>query len=332
MSSKTDVADYVRRWTNEGTPLSSLNPAAGRRDDAAGHVVLAGGSGLIGGALAWALTARGTRVTRLVRRTPHTPDERQWDPSAGHLDPALLEGADAVICLNGASVGRLPWTASYRETLIESRLRPTRTIVDALRSLGKGSPALITASAVGYYGSQPGTVLTETSGVGSTFLAHLCAQWEAEARRAASVTRVAHLRTAPVIDRDGVLKPMLALTALGLGGPLGHGTQIWPWISLEDEVRAIMHVLDQQLEGPVNLCGPVSATANEIGRELAARMRRPFWLPAPAFALRLALSQEATESLLLSDADVKPEALTAAGFTFKHPTVAEAVEVALRPR
>ena len=135
---------------------------------------------------------------------------------------------------------------------------------------------LISASAVGYYGSVPGQVLTEASPPGNTFLARLCVAWEAEAALAGPGARVATLRTAPIVHPEGVLKPLILLTRLGLGGPIGRGTQVWPWISLEDEVRGIRHVIDSQIAGPVNLTGPTPASANDLGFALAVRMNRPF--------------------------------------------------------
>lgn len=292
------------------------------------RIVISGASGLIGTALVDALRADGAEVTRLVRRSSMRADEVQWSPGERELDPAVLAGADAVVALGGASVGRLPWTRGYRRTLVESRITTTRTLATAVRSLGAEAPAFVSASAVGYYGSAPGEVLTEGAAAGDTFLARLCVRWEDEARRAGDRARVALLRTAPVVHRRGVLKPLIQLTRFGLAGPLGPGTQMWPWIALDDEVRAIRHVIDAGLDGPVNLTGPVPATADDLGRAVARRMRRPFWMPAPAWALRLALG-DAAESLLLSDADVRPEALLASGFSFTHDTVDEAVDAAL---
>ncbi|QZY51973.1 TIGR01777 family oxidoreductase [Leucobacter tenebrionis] len=295
-----------------------------------GHVVIAGGSGLIGGALTWLLQAEGFRITHLVRRPPAGSHEVEWLTAApAHLDPAVLDGADAVICLNGASIGRLPWTASYRRTLRESRLIPTRTLATALRELGTRAPAFLCASAVGYYGDRPGEALDETSSQGSTFLAELCGAWEREALAAGRHTRVVLLRTAPLLHAEGVLKPMIALARLGLSGPLGRGTQLWPWISLDDEVRAIRHLIGTDIEGPVNLCGPTRASADEIGRALATALHRPYLLPAPAPALRLGLGSDAAESLLLADADVRPAVLERSGFEFEHPTAAQAIAAAL---
>lgn len=296
------------------------------------NIVIAGGSGLIGTALTGALRARGDQVIHLVRRAAAAPDEVSWDPAAGRLDPGSLAGADAVISLGGASVGRLPWTPRYRDELWRSRIDATRTIVLALHSLparGRAVPALLSASASGYYGSEPGKPLTEQSAVGNTFLARLCAAWEAEALRASDVTGVALLRTSPILHPQGVLRPMIRLTRLGLGGPLGNGRQVWPWISLADEVGAILHILDRRITGPVNLAGPGAATNAEIGRELAHALHRPFWLPAPAFALRPALSRDATDSLLLADANVVPTVLTRTGYEFRHPTAREAIRASI---
>ncbi|HWS51687.1 MAG TPA: TIGR01777 family oxidoreductase [Microbacterium sp.] len=292
------------------------------------RIAISGASGLIGRALIASLRGDGIAVTTLVRRPPKNPDEVHWVPGE-HLDPEALAGAEAVIALGGASVGRLPWTRRYQAELIGSRRRSTKTIATAVRALGTDAPAFFSASAVGYYGSAPGRVLTEQSPAGRTFLAELCVAWEDDARRAGDDARVVLLRTAPVIHRQGVLKPLIQLTTFGVAGPIGPGIQIWPWISLDDEVRAIRHVIDAQLEGPVNLTGPTPASANEIGRALAQRMRRPFWLPAPTWAMRLALSRAATDSLLVSDADVRPAVLEKTGFVFTHETAKSAVAAAL---
>lgn len=292
------------------------------------RIIISGASGLIGSALTASLRSDGVDVITLVRRPPRTPAEVLWMPGERELDPEVLGGADAVVALGGASVGRLPWTPGYRRKLVDSRLETTKTLTTALRALRDDAPAFVSASAVGYYGSEPGEALTENSPPGETFLAALCVQWETEALRAQDHTRVALLRTAPLIHRQGVLKPMIQLTRLGLAGPLGPGTQVWPWMSLDDEVRAIRHIIDERIVGSVNLTGPTAATANDIGRALAQRLRRPFWLPAPAWALRLVLG-DAAESLLLPDADVRPTVLEATGFRFTHRTAAEAVASAV---
>jgi uncharacterized protein (TIGR01777 family) len=294
-------------------------------DPDTGRVVVAGASGLIGTALVRSLEEDGIRVTRLVRRTPRDAAEVFWDPTSHRLDPAVLAGASAVVCLNGASIGRFPWSKRYRHELLWSRIQPTQAIAAAVRALGDEAPMFVSSSAVGYYPSAPGVVLTESSPRGETFLADLCGEWEAAALRAGDHARVALLRTAPVLHPDGVLKPLMLLTRWGLSGPIGSGRQVWPWISLDDEVRGIRHVIDRGLTGPINLTGPERATANDLGFALARRMNRPYLLRAPAWAVKLVLGKDATEALLTSDMNVVPNRLTASGFTFTHPTVEDAV-------
>lgn len=293
------------------------------------HVVVSGASGLIGSALVTSLRADGVRVTTLVRRPAQSADEVPWLQDAEPLDPAVLAGADAVVSLSGASVGRFPWTRSYKSTLLWSRLTPTRTLTRALRALGADAPAFVSASAVGYYGSAPGVRQDESSGPGDGFLSRLTVDWEQAAREAGDDTRVTLLRTAPVVHEQGVLKPLLLLTKLGLSGPIGRGTQAWPWISLDDEVGAIRHILAEEITGPVNLTGPTRATANDLGFALARRMNRPYVLRAPEWAVRAALGADATEALLTNDVDLVPGVLTSTGYRFTHPTVEDAVAAAV---
>lgn len=293
------------------------------------RVVVAGASGLIGSALVDALRADGIRVSTLVRRPARSDDEVEWLADASPLDPAVLEGADAVVGLNGASIGRFPWTRRYKNTLLWSRITPTRTLARAIRELGPDAPAFVSSSAVGYYGSAPGRTLTEQSPRGDTFLADMCGEWESAALAAGDHSRVALVRTAPVVHVNGVLKPLILMTRFGVSGPIGRGTQMWPWISLDDEVRSIRHVIDSDISGPVNVTGPTPATANDLGFALAVRMNRPFVLRAPAWAIRLALGTDATEGLLTTDARVLPKALEESGFAFTHSTVEQAVDAAV---
>lgn len=297
------------------------------------RVVVSGGSGLIGTALVRSLRADGVRVVQLVRRPARSADEIEWLTGRGELEPSALAGARAVVNLNGASIGRLPWTRGYQATLRASRLEPTAALAAAIRDLaerGHAAPALISASAVGYYGDRPGERLDESSAAGAGMLAELCIEWERAALAAGPQARVALLRTAPLLHPEGMLKPMIRLARLGLSGPLGGGRQHWPWISLDDEVRAIRHVIENEISGPVNLAGPTPATANRIGRELARALHRPFLLPAPAWALRLGLGRDAADALLLADADVQPDVLLASGFAFRHETPEAAIAAALR--
>jgi hypothetical protein len=296
---------------------------AGRR------VVVAGASGLIGGALVDSLRADGVEVTTLVRRPAESAHEVEWLTGHEPLDPAVLDGAAAVVGLNGASIGRFPWTTSYKSTLLWSRITPTRALARAIRELGTDAPHFVSASAVGYYGTDAGARLTEDAPRGDSFLADLCGEWEAAAFGAGDDAGVAVLRTAPIVHEEGVLKPLLLLTRLGASGPIGPGTQAWPWISLDDEVRAIRHVIDARMEGPVNLSGPTRATANDLGFALAVRMNRPFLVRAPVWAMKLVLGADATEAILTSDAHVVPARLEESGFVFRHATVEEAVAAAV---
>ncbi len=287
--------------------------------------MLAGASGLIGTALAESFRADGFTVTTLVRRETRTKDEVSWLTDAQPLSPDVLAGAAAVIGLNGASVGHFPWTKSYKSTLLWSRITPTRAIASAVRELGDDAPTFINASASGYYGAFPKGIMTESDPQGSSFLADLCGEWEDAARQAGDKARIALMRTAPIVHPKGVLRPLMLLTKLGVSGPLGRGTQVWPWISLDDEIRGIRHILDAEITGPVNFTAPTRTTANDLGFALAQRMNRPYLLRVPEWALRLALGSDATAALLTTDAEVKPTVFEKTGFTFSYPTVEEAV-------
>jgi len=292
------------------------------------RIVIGGASGLIGTALGRALKSDGHDVVRLVRRPTRGPGEAEWDPLAGVLDPSVVSGADAVVNLSGASLGKLPWTAAYRSTILWSRLSATRTLVDAMRRADRAPAAFLSGSAVGFYGDRPGETLTEESSRGTGFLADVVVAWEDAAAAAPIEVRTVLLRNGIVVDLDGVLKPLAPLTRFGLAGPLGSGRQYWPWIGLEDEVRAIIHLATSELSGPVNLCGPKPARADDLMFELARLMNRPYLLRAPKFALRAALG-DAADGLLLSDQLVVPQRLLDDGFVFHTPTVESAVAEAL---
>ena len=294
------------------------------------RIVIGGASGLIGSALSRRLVARGDTVIRLVRREPLGLDEARWAPELGELDPEVLRGADAVVNLSGATLSRLPWTRSYRREILRSRLAATETIVAAIEVLtasGAKLPALISGSATGAYGNRPGEVLTETSKPGTGFLAEVVQAWEAAARRAPAGTRVVLARTGLVIARGGALTPLRLLTQLCLAGPISGGKQHWAWIALEDEVGAILHLIDHDIHGPVNLVGPAPATAGAVVRALAAQLRRPYWLPIPLAGLM----GEAGRELLGADQAVLPEVLTASGYVFAHSSIDSALAAALGP-
>ncbi|WP_285025680.1 TIGR01777 family oxidoreductase [Plantibacter sp. ME-Dv--P-122b] len=292
------------------------------------RIVIGGASGLIGTALGRSLETDGHEVVRLVRRPARGAGEAEWDPLAGVLDPTVVSGADAVVNLSGASLGKLPWTAAYRSTILWSRLSATRTLVDAMNRAEQPPAAFLSGSAVGYYGDRPGETLTEDSSRGAGFLADVVVAWEDSALAAPDAVRTVLLRNGIVVDLAGVLKPLAPLTRFGVAGPLGSGRQFWPWIGLQDEVRAITHLLTSTLSGPVNLCGPQAARADDLMFELARRMNRPYLLRVPTFALK-ALLGDAADGLLLSDQRVEPRRLLDDGFTFSTPTVEQALAEAL---
>jgi uncharacterized protein (TIGR01777 family) len=294
------------------------------------RVVLAGASGLIGTALADSLRARGDEVVQLVRRNP-SPGKVLWDPAARRLDPGVLDGASAVVNLSGASIGRLPWTPRYKREILESRIDATSTLVTALFAAREAPGVFLSASASGFYGSRPRETLTEESPRGTGFLSDVTAEWERTALRATDVTRVAIARSGIVVATDGVLKPLLLLTRAGIAGPLAGGRQLWPWVSLADEIAGLLHILDGDLSGPVNITGPTAATANDLMSHLAERLKRPFLLPVPGFALNLALG-DAARDLLLVDQHPRPTRLLGDGYVFQHSTVERAVDAALARR
>ncbi|MGV1033646.1 MAG: TIGR01777 family oxidoreductase [Microbacteriaceae bacterium] len=290
------------------------------------RILIAGASGFIGTALTARLRAAGDEVRVLVRRAPSAAHEVPWTPGQ-RLNPAELDGVDAVVNLAGASISQLPWTAKRKTAILQSRLDATHTLTTALRA--NPGAALINASAVGLYGDRGDETLTEAVGPDAGFLAGVVEQWEAAALEVAEATRVVTFRTGLVIGNGGAIVPLRAMMTAGMGGNLGSGRQWWPWISLTDEVAAIEFLLRSKLAGAVNLAGPTPATMGEIGRTLSRVMHRPYYLHAPAFALKLALG-EAADELLLASQRVVPQRLLDAGFAFEHPTAEAALRALFR--
>jgi len=288
------------------------------------RIAVAGSSGLIGGALCRSLRDRGDDVVRLVRRPSEHSSEVQWDPASRHLDPHVLDGVDAVVNVAGASLGDKRWSPAFKAELISSRTDGTTALAEAIAATGRPIH-LVNGSAVGYYGDRGDEVLTEDSGGGSGFLSDLVRAWEGstEPARAAGAP-VALLRTGIVLAARGdAFKPLLLLTRLGLGGPLGNGRHYWSWITLVDEVRATLHVLDEKLEGPVNLTGPEPATQREIVAEMGRQLHRPTLLPAPALALRAVLGEMSSD--ILASQRALPRRLLDSGFEHDHATLPDAV-------
>ncbi|MBF6300290.1 TIGR01777 family protein [Nocardia amamiensis] len=289
-------------------------------------VVIAGSSGLIGTALVAALRRDGHDVARLVRRTAAGPDEFAWNPTRADLDQRALRGADAVVNLCGASVGRRRWTGSFKQELRDSRITPTDVLADAV--VAANVPVLLNASGVHYYGGATGDrVVTETSSPGSGFLATLCRDWEnATAPAATAGVRTVLLRSAVVLSRAGGMLGMLhPLYSLGLGGRLGNGRQYTPWISMADEIGAILFALTHDaVSGPINVVGPAPVTNAEFSRALGRALHRPTPLVVPSFVLRALVGELAQEAILHGPRAI-PTALEEAGYQFQHPTIGAAL-------
>ncbi len=299
------------------------------------HIVLSGASGLIGSALTRRLNGEGHRVSALVRRTARAGEIR-WDPESGTLDPADLEGVDAVVHLAGETVG-VRWTAARKARIRNSRVRGTGLLSTALGRLRARPAVLVSASASGIYGDRGDEVLNENSSLGDPkgdFLASVGQEWEAAAEpaRAAGI-RVVHPRFGLVLSREGgALKKMLLPFRLGLGGRLGNGTQWMSWIALDDAVSAITHLLTREtLDGPVNVTAPTPVRNRDFTRILGETLSRPTLFPVPAAALRLAFGQMA-DGTLLASTRVAPQRLVASGFRFAHPDLESALRHVLQEK
>jgi uncharacterized protein (TIGR01777 family) len=295
----------------EAFPTPTLLPSAQRRT-----IIIAGASGLIGTAFTDSAIEAGHTVRHLVRRTPAAQHEFVWNPAQHTIDPEALEGVDVVLNLSGASISKMPWTKSYKAVLRSSRLDATSTLVNAMRSMDAAPSLFLSGSAVGIYGSVADGETIHDDHTGDGFLATLCKDWEAAAKEAEPATTVTLLRTGLVLSQDGGMLPVVTRIAkLGGAGKLGNGQQHWPWISVNDYCLALLHLVQSPLSGPVNMTAPVSSTAAEFMRTLAAVVHRPYLLPAPAFALK-ALLGEAADELLLSNQPVHPSQLLSSGFSF----------------
>jgi uncharacterized protein len=306
------------------------------------NVLITGSTGLIGTALIKRLLDEGNVVTRLVRApratTPRTHvTDVFWNPDTRTLDRAGLDLAgpiDGVVHLAGAGIGDRRWSAARKKLVVDSRTSSTSLLVDALVRRSPQPAVLISASAVGFYGDRGDEELTEASTSGGGFLAGLCRAWEAAAQPAAEAgIRTVLLRTGIVLSRTGgALGRQLPLFRIGLGGRLGPGTQYRSWITLDDEIGAIVHCLgDDGVAGPVNATAPVPATDGELATALGAALHRPTALAVPARALRLILGSEMAAELILGGQRVLPAVLTSRDYAFAHTDLDEAVRSVLAP-
>ena len=290
-------------------------------------ILISGSTGLIGSALAPLLSAQGHTIIRLVRSRTSAPGDVLWDPEAGAIDAAQLEGSDAVVHLAGVSIAGGRWTTERKVRIRDSRVKGTRLMATALAGLDRPPRVLVSASAMGYYGDRGDEVLREDSPAGSGFLAEVCRAWEQAADPAREKgIRVVNLRTGLVLaSTGGALPKMLAPFKLGAGGVIGSGRQYWSWITLDDHVGAIHHILvNESIAGPVNLVVPHAVTNREFTKALGHVLSRPTLFPLPAFVARLALGEMADE-LLLASQRLEPTRLIASGFKYRYPELEPAL-------
>lgn len=293
-------------------------------------VVITGASGLVGQALTEAFTADGVRVLRLVRRpvAANSENEVYWKPSTGEIDAAKLEGVDLVFHLAGKGIADQRWTPAVKKLIIDSRVQGTQLIAKTLAGLDRKPRALISASAIGFYGDRGDTPVDENAEAGEGFLAETCQQWEAANAPAWEAgLRVAQMRIGIVLSpKGGALAKLLPIFRMGGGGVVGSGKQVMSWIALPDLVAALRFVGDvESMHGAINATAPGAVTNREFTKALGEELNRPTLLPVPAFALRLAMGEMA-DGLLLEGARVVPKRLTEAGFEFEAPQLAGAFD------
>lgn len=295
------------------------------------HVVVGGASGFLGSALVAHLRAEGHQVTRLIRSGTPGPDTSLWDPSVGRIDQVLVDRADAVVNLSGATIARWPRTRSYKKELWSSRVDATTTLARAVAASERPT-VLLSGSAMGIYGADRGDErLSEGASIGTGFLADLCVAWEAATLPAQEAGhRVVHLRTGlPLDDDGGLLGPLLLPFKMGLGPRLGNGRQYMSVMSRRDWVRAVAFLLEHdEVSGPVNLSLPDPPTNAEFTDALGEALGRPTFLVAPAPILRTALG--ALSDDLLGSVRLTPDAIQAAGFVFEDADLESALAAALR--
>ncbi len=285
-----------------------------------------GASGLIGSALIAALEADGHRVRRFVRGGVAVPGSVVWDPIAGTIEAGALDGVEAVVHLAGEGIGEKRWSPEQKERIRSSRALGTSLIARSVAAMSQPPRVLLSASAIGWYGNRGDEVLTEASGPPqpSEFLSEVCVDWEAATAPSTDAgIRTVLLRTGIVLTpKGGALGRMITPFRLGLGGKIASGKQWMSWISLEDEIGAIRHVLgDDSVSGPVNLTAPTPVTNLDFTKALGGAVHRPTILPTPLAPLKLALGSELVTALLVNGQRVVPAALEASGYKFKHPDI-----------
>jgi uncharacterized protein (TIGR01777 family) len=292
------------------------------------RIIVTGATGLVGARLVDTVKESGARVIRGVRRPARDAGEFYWNADAGEVESGKLEGADAVVHLAGENIAGRRWTAAFKQKVLDSRVKGTRLIAEAIAHAASKPRTFISASAIGYYGDRGDELLTESSSSGNDFLADVCRQWEAAAEPARRAgVRVVNARIGVVLSREGgALGKMLTPFKFGAGGVIGSGRQYISWIAIDDLANALAFILaNQSITGPVNLVAPNPATNAEFTVALGRVLKRPTVLPMPAALARL-LFGEMADATVLSSTRVAPDVLTRAGFRFQYP----ALEPALR--
>jgi hypothetical protein len=294
-------------------------------------VAVTGSNGLIGRALVRRLREDGHRVRRVVRSGGDGPDEVRWDPEAGTIDAAGLAGVDAVVHLAGEGIGERRWTEAQKRRIKGSRVAGTTVLAEALAQLDPRPSVLLSAAGISIYGDRGDEVLTEASGAGTGFLPEVVEAWERATRPAADAgIRTASFRNGIVLSGEGgALAKQLPLFRFGIGGRLGPGTQWVSWVSIDDEVGAIVHLLAADVEGPVNLCSPEPVTNATFTEVLGRVLGRPTVVPVPKAGPRLVLGRQLADELLFWSVRAVPEKLTASGYRFTHPDLESALRAVL---
>lgn len=280
-------------------------------------ILVTGSTGLIGSSVVPMLQSAGHSVVRLQRSVGQTAS---WNPTDGSIDRTSLTGADVVLHLAGANIGDRRWSKARKQLILESRVGPTTALSKYIASLENPPATLVVASAIGYYGNRGDEWLDESAPRGSGFLAEVVQQWERATDPAAERRiRVVNLRFGIILSPDGgALQRMLLPFRVGLGGPIGSGRQYWSWVGMKDVVGVIQHAItDARLNGPVNVVAPTPVTNREFTKSLGRTLRRPAFMPLPAFAARLALGEMADE-LLLYSARVSPKKLNESEYRFRN--------------
>ena len=294
------------------------------------RIVVAGASGLIGGALVEALLGRGDDVV-VLRRGPGEHDGSTWDPASGVLDAHILEGADVVVSLNGAGIGNKRWNPQRKGILRSSRIGAVGLLCETMAGMANPPRVFVAGSATGYYGDTGDHLVDERSPHGDDFLATLCVDWEEAAEPAKrSGIRVAHARTGIVLSRHGgALTPLLPIFRAGLGGPIAGGSQWWSWITLADEVAALMYIIDGGISGAVNLVAPEPVRQKDFAKALGAVLGRPAFVPAPKLVVQARLGRELAGAIGYASQRVAPAVLLDSGFEFESVDADEALARAL---